>query len=105
MPVITQTADIQNTRHLVRRRLDDEPDFIVVESNVTFRQSFETVELVETYARAPGNHRSDKKYSDGRNTRLCSKGCQRLDLLFGRVQQDSPLHQRPQRTRKDAFRI
>ena len=53
MPVITQTADIKNTRHLVRRRLDDEPDFIVVESNVTFRQSFETVELVETYARAP----------------------------------------------------
>ena len=53
MPVITQTADIKNTRHLVRRRLDDEPDFIVVDSNVTFRQSFETVELVETYARAP----------------------------------------------------
>ena len=52
MPVITQAADIQNTRHLVRRRLDDEPDFFVVDSNVTFRQSFETVELAETYARA-----------------------------------------------------
>ena len=53
MPVITQAADIQNTRHIVRRRLDDEPDFTAVDSNVTFRQSFETVELVETYARAP----------------------------------------------------
>ena len=53
MPIVSTPDDITTTRRLIRRRLDDETDIVVRDSQVTFRQTFETVELTETFFRAP----------------------------------------------------
>ena len=53
MTVVSKPDDITATRRMIHRRLDDEADFVVCESEVTFRQTFETVELSETFSRAP----------------------------------------------------
>ena len=47
------STDVATIRRDIRSRLDSESDFVVVESNVTFSQTFEMVELAETYVRAP----------------------------------------------------
>ena len=53
MPIVSNADDITKTRRMIRRSLDDESDFIVCDSEVTFRQTFETIELAETFSRAP----------------------------------------------------
>ena len=45
--------DTTERRKAARRRLDDTPDFSIVNSKVAFRQTFETLEDSETFARAP----------------------------------------------------
>ena len=53
MPIVSNADDITTTRRMIRRSLDDESDFVVRDSEVTFRQTFETVEFAETFSRAP----------------------------------------------------
>ena len=92
MPIISNTADIATNRQMARRILDEEPDFVVVDSNITFRQTFETVELVETYVRAPPEiveasrkiltaERFDSVARTVRDTVFYSVGCNRVPLF------------------------
>ena len=53
MRAVSRDADVAIERKDVRSRLDAESDFIVLESNVTFRQSFQTIESIDTYFRTP----------------------------------------------------
>ena len=53
MPIVSNADDIATTRRMILRSLDDESDFVVCDSEVTFLQTFETVEFAETFSRAP----------------------------------------------------
>ena len=53
MPVTSNAADITTDRRVLRNKLDGESDLVVIDSKVAFRQTFETIELAETYSRAP----------------------------------------------------
>ena len=44
---------VREMRNQLRRKLDDLPDFVVEDSNIGFRQTFETVEAPETYCMTP----------------------------------------------------
>ena len=92
MPIVTNAADITTTRQIARRKLDDETDFVVVDSDITFRQTFETVELVETYIHAPREiveatrkiltaERFDSVAKTVRHMILYSVGCNRIPLF------------------------
>ena len=92
MPIISETADITTNRRNARRKLDEEPDFVVINSNVTFRQIFETVELVETYVRAPPEiieatrriltaERFDSVATTVRDSVFYTVGCNRIPLF------------------------
>ena len=92
MSIISNTANITTNRQMARRILDEEPDFIVVDSKVAFRQTFETVELVETYVRAPPEivdatrkiltaERFDSVARTVRDSVFYSVGCNRVPLF------------------------
>lgn len=92
MPIVTNAANITTTRQIARRKLDDEADFVVVDSNIAFRQTFETVELVETYVRAPREiveatrkiltaERFDSVAKTVRDLIFYSVGCNRIPLF------------------------
>ena len=95
MPIFSETADIATNRRSARRKLDEEADFVVINSNITFRQIFETVELVETCVRAPPEiieatrriltaERFDSVAMTVRDTVFYTVGCNRI-LLFTNV--------------------
>ena len=44
---------VREMRIQLSRKLDDLPDFVVEDSNIGFRQTFETVEAPETYCMTP----------------------------------------------------
>ena len=92
MPIVTNAANITTTRQIARRKLDDEGDFVVVDSNIAFRQTFETVELVETYVHAPREiveatrkiltaERFDSVARTVLDTIFYSVGCNRIPLF------------------------
>ena len=79
-------------RQMARRIIDEEPDFVVVDSKVTFRQTFATVELVETFFRALHEiveetrkiltaERFDSVARTVRDTVFYSVGCNRVQLF------------------------
>ena len=92
MPIVTNTDNITMTRQIVHRKLDDEADFVVSDSNIAFRQTFETVELAETYVRAPRKiveatrtiltaERFDSGARTVRDLIFYSVGCNRIPLF------------------------
>ena len=48
-----QNATTREMRVQLRRKIDDLTDFVVEDSKIRFRQTFETVEAPETYCRTP----------------------------------------------------
>ena len=77
---------------MIRRSLDDESDFVVCDSEVTFRQTFETVEFAETFSRAPPeiieaarkvltSERIDSLPKTVRETVHFSVGCNQIPLF------------------------
>ena len=92
MPIVSNADDITTTRRMIRRSLDDESDFVVRDSGVTFRQTFETVEFAETFSRAPPeiieaarkvltSERIDSLPKTVRETVHFSVGCNQIPLF------------------------